>query len=67
MKKVSIEDLLSQWWDTHIDSRERLDALDWDQLLDAIDIEIDDYEGILPQISDYDTDGPTILVSFVGI
>jgi len=64
MKKVTVKQLLSQWWDTHLDSRERLDAMDWDELMHAIGIEIDDYEEMVPVVIDHDNSGTSILVAF---
>jgi len=64
MRKISVKELLSQWWDTHLVSRELLDALDWDQLLQQIGIEIDEYEGLVPVVVDHDNSGQTILVAF---
>jgi hypothetical protein len=64
MEKITITELLTNWWDTHLTSREKLDSLDWDQLLDVMNVEIEDYEGLKPIVVDHDNDGWTILVAF---
>lgn len=67
MKNVTIDELLSRWWNTHYKTKEELSQLDLDELLTRIGIAVLDYEDKVPIISDldektYGTD--TVWVSF---
>lgn len=64
MKTITVEELLSKWWDTHLETKDEVNALDWDGLLNAIGINVTEYKGKFPIIGDFDTDGRTVHVSF---
>lgn len=55
---ITVDHLLSKWWDTHIplsaQDEEDLRELDWDDLLHAIGVDIRDYEEKKPIVGDYD-------------
>ncbi len=64
MKIITLDELLTQWWDTHLETKEELNRLDWDEILEAIGISIEDYEGKVPIVNDFDNLGKTVLISF---
>jgi hypothetical protein len=53
-RTVTVEHLVSQWWDTHVIDREELNDIDWDDLLSVIGLDVADIQGKEIIISDFD-------------
>jgi len=63
---ITVAHLLDQWWALPAGmTREDVDALDWDQLLAVLGVQVEDYEGKHIVIGDFDAKTyPTLHVVF---
>jgi hypothetical protein len=54
-RTITITKLLSQWWPLPAGvTRDQVSDMDWDQLLEVLGLEVDDYEGKHITVGDFD-------------